>query len=241
MARLPQLFKTEPLRRRFEETVVADAPAQIEQRVDSLIDWLVASELNQWQAVVEHVTRRRSEHASRVVGQVGGRFEADRARLLDTVGRAARSGLEGYERSAEARRMADSVQQALAGTAVVEVSAIGLGATVAAIASGTAADVTGLVAAGVLASLGLFIIPTKRRRAKRELHDRIAETRARLMGALEQQFRTEAERSLSRIRDAVAPYSRFVRAERERLGERNEALTAARAGLASVQERAERL
>ena len=75
------------------------------------------------QAVVEHVTRRRSEHASRVVGQVGGRFEADRARLLDTVGRAARSGLEGYERSAEARRMADSVQQALAGTAGVRAAA----------------------------------------------------------------------------------------------------------------------
>ena len=35
--------------------------------------------------------------------------------------------------------------------------------------------------------------------------------------ALTQQFETELEESLRRIRDAIAPYTRFVRVEREKL------------------------
>ena len=35
------------------------------------------------------------------------------------------------------------------------------------------------------------------------------------MSALQDEFRRELERSVQRIRDALAPYTRFVRAERE--------------------------
>ena len=222
LARLPDLFGRERLQRDFERRVVADAPARVEAKVEQLIDWLVASDLAQWQAVVEHVQQRRSEHTERVVGQVGGRFEYDRSRLLDTVGHAARSGLESYDQVGEARRMAEGVQQAVASTTVLEVGAVSLGATVALLATSTAADVTGLIAAGLMATLGLFIIPAKRARAKRDLRTKIDATREHLMEALRQQFEVEAERSLGRIRETYAPYDRFVRAERTELEGRRE-------------------
>jgi small GTP-binding protein len=217
VTRLLELMRHEQLRLDFEREVVAQAPQQIESKVDAIIDWLVESDLNQWQGVMQHVNRRRSVHAERVVGEVSGRFESNRADLLETVGRAARGTLARYDREQEARRMAEGVQRAVAGTTLMEVGAVGLGATVALVASSTAVDLTGLVAASVMAALGLVILPFRRRRARHELRQRITELRSELLGTLRQQFTAEAERGRRRIRDTIAPYTRFVRTERERL------------------------
>ena len=241
LGRLPDLVRKERIREGFERVVVGETPRAIERKVEDLIDWLVESDIRQWQAVVQHVGRRQAIHADRIVGQVGGRFESDRSRLLDTVGRAAREGMESYDRAGEAHRMATDVQQAVAGTALVEVGAVGLGATVALVASSTAADLTGLLAAGVMATLGLFIIPARRARAKKNLRERIAETRRTLMSAITEQFHREADGSLARIRETIAPYSRFVRAEGDRLTARREELRRIHGELLSLRERIERL
>jgi small GTP-binding protein len=220
--RLPKLFDKSELKKRFEGEVVADSPEVVETKVDSLIDWLVDSELAHWQNVVNHVNRRVAAHADRMVGEVGGRFEADRARLLETVGRAARDGLASYDRVGEAQRMAEDVQKAVTSTAVLEVGAVGLGAAVALAASSTAADITGLTAAGLMAALGLFVLPHRRRRAKAELKQKIATLRRELMTALTAHFDREAERGQQRLAETIAPYTRFVRSESERLaGERD--------------------
>jgi hypothetical protein len=221
--RLPKLFDKSELKTRFESEVVADAPESVEAKVDSLIDWLVDSELAHWQNVVNHVNRRIAAHADRMVGEVGGRFEADRTRLLDTVGRAARDGLASYDRAGEAQRMAEDVQKAVTSTAVLEVGAVGLGAAVALAASSTAADITGLTAAGLMAVLGFFVLPHRRRRAKAELKQKISTLRRELMAALTAHFDREAERGQHRLAETIAPYTRFVRSESERLaGEREQ-------------------
>jgi len=224
IARLPKLFDKTELRQRFESEVVVDAPEEVESKVDSLIDWLVDSELGHWQNVVNHVNRRTSAHADRMVGEVGGRFETDRTRLLETVGRAARDGLASYDRVAEARRMAEDVQKAVTSTAVLEVGAVGLGAAVALAASSTAADITGLTAAGLMAALGLFVLPHRRRRAKAELKEKIAALRSQLTAALTTHFKKEAERGRHRLDDTIAPYTRFVRSESERLSSERDQL-----------------
>jgi small GTP-binding protein len=217
--RLAKLFDKAGLEKKFESEVSADAPEAVEAKVDSLIDWLVDSELGHWQNVVNHVNRRVATHADRMVGEVGGRFETDRARLLETVGRAARDGLASYDRVGEAQRMAEDVQKAVTSTAVLEVGAVGLGAAVALAASSTAADVTGLTAAGLMAALGLFILPHRRRRAKADLKQKIAKLRRRLMTALSSHFEREAERGRRRLEETIAPYTRFVRSESERLAD----------------------
>lgn len=217
VGRIPDLLNKARIQREFERAVVADVPQQIEQQVHDLIDWMVSSELRQWQAVTEHVNRRARAHEGRVLGGESSGFQYDRKKLIDTVGRAANRAVESYDREREAAAMADGVRTAVAGAALAQAGAIGLGAMVAALATTTAADITGIVAAGTLAVLGLFVIPSKRKQAKGQLRDRIERMRVELMAGLRSQFQKEVDRSVRGVMEAVAPYTRFVRAESEKL------------------------
>jgi small GTP-binding protein len=241
LVRVFDLINKSKLKADYERQVVADAPRLVEQRVGEVIDWMVSSDLRQWQAVMEHLSSRRAEHAERIVGQVGGSFEYDRTRLLDSVGRSAQRAVESYDTETEANRLAESVQMAVAGTALVEVGAIGLGTIITILATTVLADVTGLLTAGAVAVLGLFVIPARRREAKKELRDKISAMREQLMGALTGQFERELERSLHRIQEAIAPYTRFIRAERDRLTETQDELTQIQQGLARLKARIEGL
>jgi len=216
MGRIFDLIKKTRVKEEFERKVVMDAPAQVEHKVSEIIDWMVSTELRQWQTLNQHVVERKAHHADRLIGSIGS-FDQDRRQLLDTVGRAAQRTVDSFDSQAEADRLADSVQNAVAGLAVIEVGAIGLGAIIAALATTTLVDVTGILAASFVAAMGLFILPARRARAKAELTDKISELRRSLMMTLTEQFEHESERSLLRIREAVGPYTRFVRAERDRL------------------------
>jgi small GTP-binding protein len=217
IGRISDLLNKPRLQREFERQVVGDVPRQIEKQVHDVIDWMVASELRQWQAVTEHVKRRSKAHEGRMLGGETGQFQYDRKKLIDTVGRAANRAVETYDREKEAAQMADGVRNAVAGAALAQAGAIGLGAMVTALATTTAADVTGIVAAGAIAVLGMFVIPSKRAHAKAQLRDRIERMRTELMTSLRSQFQREVERSVRGVLDAVAPYTRFVRAENEKL------------------------
>ena len=85
------------------------------------------------------------------------------------------------------------------------------------LATTAAADVTGILAAGTVAGLSLFILPARKRSARNELRRRSAELERQLADVLGDGFNTELNRSIRRIRDAIAPYTRFVGAERTRM------------------------
>ena len=240
LTRAFELINRDKIRDQFERKVVADAPQQIEQKVEEVIDWMVGAELRQWQTVNALIADRRARHAERIVGQVGS-FDYDRGQLLDTVGRAAQKAIDRYDRTAEARRLAESVRTSVAGIALLEVGALGLGAVITALATTTLVDVTGILAAGTMATLGLFILPARRRRAKQEFSEKIAELRTQLLATVTEQFDHEIERSLFRVREAIAPYTRFVRAERERLEEMHGQLEEADRELQLLKRRLEEL
>jgi hypothetical protein len=130
--------------------------------------------------------------------------------------------------------MADSVQVAVAGTAALQVGALGLGTIVTMLATTAMGDITGLVAASALSVIGLLVLPAKRGTAKKELRTKVEAMRKRLMEALTAQFDHELAHSLARIREAVSPYTRFVRVERERLTEGREELRRIRTGLERI-------
>jgi small GTP-binding protein len=217
IGRIPDLLNKARLQREFERQVVGDVPQQIDKQVQDVIDWMVASELRQWQAVTEHVTRRRKAHENRVVGPENTGFQYDRARLINTVGKAAQTAVQTYDKEREASAMADGVRAAVAGAAIAQAGAISLGTLVTLLATTTAADVTGIIAAGSIAVLGLFVIPSKRAQAKAQLRERIAEMREKLMADLRSVFEREVDRSVQGVMEAIAPYTRFVRAEHEKL------------------------
>jgi hypothetical protein len=128
----------------------------------------------------------------------------------------------------------------MAQTALAEVGAISLGAAVVALATTAAADVTGILAAGVVAGLGLVIIPLRRRRAHNQFRQRTIALRERLAEGMTRQFDTELERSVQRIRDVLLPYERRVRAEHTRLSAACTHLADLQQRLAQLRHRAER-
>ncbi|MGD9906476.1 MAG: dynamin family protein [Vicinamibacterales bacterium] len=224
--RLFDLLNKCRIRLEFERAVIADLPQDVQARVDGIIDWLVSSDLQQWREIRDRLARRRSEHAERIAGQLAHGFEYDRARLLDTVGKATQEALEAHDQRAEAARMAESVQMAVANAALLEVGAVGLGTAVSVLATTTAADVTGILAAGVLATVGFVVLPRRRQKAKQELHDRVAQMRRQLTAALSAQFERELDRIVRRVEDAIAPYVHFVDGERTALRQRRDELAA---------------
>jgi hypothetical protein len=107
-------------------------------------------------------------------------------------------------------------------------------------ATTAAADITGIVLASVIAAIGFFILPAKRQKAKDEMRVKIANVRARLSEALRTQFLAEIKRSGDRIREGIAPYSRFIRAEGDKLKIVDQELREISAAIASLRARIER-
>lgn len=223
LARIFDLMGKDRIQQEFEHQVVGDIPHQIEEKVNQIIDWIIESQLNQWQAVNQHIAERRREHLPHLVGDSGGgSFNYDRDRLMAAVGREARKVVDTFDKNYEAKVIAEDAQVMVATSLAVEIGAVGLGALVTVLATTAAVDVTGIVSAGVIAALGLFIIPTRRKIAKRELSEKIATMRKRLIESLTSAFDKEVTRSQEQIREAIGPYSRFVRAESGKLKDAQE-------------------
>jgi hypothetical protein len=91
------------------------------------------------------------------------------------------------------------------------------------------ADATGILAAGVVAMLGLTIIPHRRRQSIEALRERTSRLRSELRTSLGDAFQREMQAVIERMDTAIAPYARFVRSERERLAATRSALSDVRA------------
>jgi small GTP-binding protein len=242
LMRLFDLMDKNYIQRQFERKVVADVPDQIEQKVNELIDWLVDRDFRQWEAVTNHLAERRQLHKGHILDDASHTgFQYDRQRLIEAVGSEAARVVESYDRSREASKMAAETQAAVAATAVLEAGAVGLGALIAALTTTVAVDVTGILLASALAVLGLFIIPARRKQARKDMSIKVAALREQLVATLSQTFETEIEAGLARIGGAINPYSRFVRVERDKVDEARRGLREIKTRLLDLQGQVERL
>ncbi|MFO7945147.1 MAG: dynamin family protein [Anaerolineales bacterium] len=215
LGRIFDLVKKEKIQKEFERQVIDDVPERIERKVTGIVDWLVDTNLRQWQAVTDHIAEGRQKHRERMVGDIG-TFHYDRERLINSIHKEATRVVESYDKKREAKEIARGAQNAVAATAVLGVGAVGLGTLVTILASTLAADVSGILVAGVLAALGIFVIPAKRRQAKETMHKKLKAMREKLTTSLGNHFEHEIEHSLQEIRGTIAPYTRFIRAEQEK-------------------------
>lgn len=218
MGRFFDLLNGARLRAEFEQQVVGDTHQRIEAEVNDLIDWMIERNYRQWQDVTQYLNRRAAQYGDRVLGEIGGSFDINRKQLLQSVGRAAREIVATYDHQAEARELSESVRNSLTTMGAVEISALGIGAILLHTLT-RALDPLGIIAAGTLAIAGLFVLPARRRRAKEDLDVKIEDVRKRLLEAMSQQFERELARSIQEIREAIAPYTRFIRVEHQRLTE----------------------
>ena len=76
---------------------------------------------------------------------------------------------------------------------------------------------TGIAAGLTVMGLGLLVLPHRRRAAKRRLHEQMQALRDGLERGLGTQIDDEIASAADRLGNAIAPYTRFVRTELERL------------------------
>ncbi len=241
LARVIDLLRSQQLERDFEDEVVADTPQEIEDRVSELVDWMVQQDLRQWTAVADHLAQQNELHRERIVGGMGpreGTLAYDRQRLIESIGRATRSAVDGYDMDEEAAELAQSARQAVVNTGLAGVG-VGLGVAVAIIAHTAFLDFTGIFAGVAAAALGLLILPARKRKAKQEFSEKLGELRETLVGSLEQQFERELQRSAERIEDTIAPFDRFVRAESDRLEKQRDELQTLSTSIQRIQRQLE--
>jgi small GTP-binding protein len=217
-ANIRELFRQERVSERFRREVVGDTEELVDERVNELVDWMVDRNLKQWRVVVEYVNRRRkADYEERLIGEVGDSFEYNRGQVLRSVGKNAQEVVHGYDRERESEKLALSIQGAVTQTAALEVGAVGIGAVVVALATTRFLDATGLIAAAIVAGYGLFILPNRRRKARDEFREKTDALRERLSEVVRRQFEAELSRSVEGMREAIAPYTRFVRSEHGRM------------------------
>jgi small GTP-binding protein len=238
IGRIFDLLKTDKIRAEFDRKVAGDTERAIDTSIDELIDWMVEQDLRVWEAVNEYIDRRRlNKYADELIGEVGGQFRYDRRSMLESVSKRAQEEVDRYDADEHGRELSMSVRNAVAAVGIVEAGAVGLGALVVAAASTAAVDITGILAASALAGIGLVVLPAKRRQARAGFHKRSRELEARLMQVMREQFAHELQRSVARIVDAIAPYTRFVRSSQQTLTTTDDDLTAIRDELRTLHHR----
>ena len=130
--------------------------------------------------------------------------------------------------------MAHSARAAVINTGLAGIG-VGLGVAVVVAAHTAFLDFTGVFAGVAAAALGLLILPARKRKAKQEFADKLNELRTTLVGSLTTQFDREMRRSTQRIEDTIAPFTRFVRAEEEKLTAQQDELAELQAHIIGLQ------
>lgn len=239
LTNVQNLMRGDKVRAEFEKQVIADVPQQIEEQVQRLIDWLVQKDLHEWQQVMSYLQRRRAQNIEHLVGEGLGPRETRRRELIDTVGKSVQNIVSTYDRDQEARELAASVETAVAQTALLEAGAVGLGALISIAVLSSSMDITGILAASTMAILGFFVIPYKRKQAKDNFKVKMQALRTKLVDALTKQFKDEREIVIARMKDGVAPYTRYIHSELERIDTAESTLAELRQSLSSLRARAE--
>ncbi len=237
LGRIPDLMRARQMEKAFEQEVVGETPRDIESRVSELIDWMVEQDLRQWTAIADHMAQRKEAHDNRVVGQAGpkeGTLAYDRQRLIDSIGAATRRAVETYDKEKEAMEMASAARTAVVNTGLAGVG-VGLGVLITVVAHTAFFDYTGIFAGIAAAALGLLVLPARKRKAKAEFAEKLAELRQKLVSSLTEQFTREMRRGAQRIEDTIAPFARFVRAENDKISAQRDELVELEAHISGLQ------
>ena len=216
--RIMDLINKEKIQNEYNQQVVSGLSKEIDKKVDELVDWLVAEDLKQWQVITYRIDQRIMKYQDRILDNPATRqIQFERQKVIDAVRRESQRIVELFDKEEESRKIAEDAQIAVAASAAVEVGAIGLGTLVTLLATTASADLTGILLAGVTATLGFFIIPTKKKRMRTLFSKNISDLRKKLSDSLSKEFDMQVNLVIDRIRETVQPYNRFVRYEQNLL------------------------
>jgi len=218
IGRIFDLLNKERIQREYKDAVVKDLAIQIDNKVDDLIEWLVDENYKQWQIVNNKINKRMSVFKESILSDPHSvEIQVERKKIVSTVKRKAQQIVEKFNRDSEAKQIAEDAQLAVAASAAIEVGALGLGTLVTVLATTASADLTGILLAGLTATLGFFIIPTKKKQAIKLFNEKVYAIRNQLSFSLKEEFTRQIDYVIDNIQETIAPYERFIKAENQKL------------------------
>lgn len=204
---------------RFRNEVVADAPRQVEDVVNRMVDWTVRRNLKLWTTVLAeleaHTERLRASGA--LAPSADTEFHYNREELFARLRQPVEHRLEQFDAEREAQGIVHAVNEAVTQTLGVQVFALGLGAALVAAFTTVMADVSGVLMATLLAVAGLFILPARRRKLGVQLEEKIAKLNTDLAALLSTSFTEQLGRYETQLVEVVQPYERFLDTENTKL------------------------
>jgi small GTP-binding protein len=214
---------------RFRNEVVAEAPREIEDVVNRMVDWTVRRNLKLWTAAFAeldaHTERLRASGA--LAAHADTEFQYNREELFARLRQPVERRLQEFDAEGEARQVVESMREAVTQAFGVNVFALGLGALLVAVFTTAALDFTGVLTATLFAVAGWFIIPARRRQLVQEFEAKIEKLSAELSALLAARFQEQLTRYEQQMLEVVQPYERFLETERAKLDEAKAALAAA--------------
>lgn len=218
IGKIIDLLNKERIQREYKDVVVKDMAIQIDNKVDDLIEWLVEENYNQWQIVNKKINDRMAFFKDRILSDPHTQeIQIERKKIITSVKREAQRVVEKFNRDTEAQKIAEDAQMSVAASAAIEIGALGLGTLVTILATTASADLTGILLAGLTATLGFFIIPTKKKQVVNLFREKIADIRKQLSVSLQDEIIKQIDTVIDNIQATIAPYERFVKLEQQEL------------------------
>ena len=236
LSNIMRLRDKDVVENRFRNEVVADAPQRIEEEVQALIDWLVRQNLAMWEKA-DGLLRQRREALRDAAGRtrfVSPQYVYNREEIFTRLAQPVRRRLALFDAQREADEVVAAVNAAIAKTFGVQAVVIGLGAALTAAFTTLGLDVTGTVGATLLVASGLFILPQRRARLKRELAGKVETLRVELAQTLEARFQEQLRDYVEQLRETFAPELESTKAQVLRLRNAGETLEARQAECAAL-------
>jgi hypothetical protein len=182
-----------------------------------------------------HTARLRASGALAPHGDT--EFSYNREELFARLREPVEKRLDEFDTEREAREIVTSVKEAVMTAFGVNVLAIGLGGIFIAVFTTAALDFTGVLTATIFAIAGWMIIPARRRHLVKEFEAKISKLNEDLAALLRAKFEEQLTRYERQLLEVIAPYERFLEAERSKLETGLEALRGAQSEVAALEHR----
>jgi hypothetical protein len=129
------------------------------------------------------------------------------------IGNSSKEILNSRNEKIEMDKLNSEINASLFQTVSIELGAIGLGTLSHLLLPTLAFEITGILSASLIGILGLYSIPMKKTKMRKEFKKNLESLKEKLLKEMDNQFKYDLNHTITSINDSISPYSRFVRSE----------------------------
>ena len=204
---LPNLLKKDKNQVKFQEDVLKNLPIEVERKTTEMVESIGTQEQRMVQSIRLQIQSRNSEFPSVEMPE---KVMDERAKLLKRMQNSIDAMLAKIESDIAMDIGMKHAQSAVTAGLAIEVSAIGIGAALTAIATTVATDLLGIVAAFWVGIAGFLVLPYYKKKAQKEFDEKISEIDTKLVDSLRGEFVNEVNAQAEEMNNAARPFGRFV-------------------------------